>query len=206
MSERSGTLLVMLKYPTPGRVKTRMAVTVGPERAAAMYRGWIGEVLCQIQECRSDMRLIGATTGAPREAFSAWEDWVDGWWEQPEGDLGERLDAGFRWAHADVGPVLAIGTDCLELDAGLIRDAVARLTSQDAIFGPSGDGGYYLVGTARYLPGFFQGIRWSSEHTLSDHHDVCRASGWSFDQLAPREDIDTWDDWLAYERRRAGSG
>ena len=100
-----------------------------------------------------------------------------------------------------VGLVVAVGTDCLELDARLVRDAFAILKLHDAVFGPATDGGYYLVGTARHLDGFFNGVRWSSPETLIDHTRRCDSRGFSHDFLPTLADIDTWDDWLAHCRR-----
>ncbi|HSQ58731.1 MAG TPA: TIGR04282 family arsenosugar biosynthesis glycosyltransferase [Gemmata sp.] len=197
----AGRLLVFLKYPEPGRVKTRIAATVGDERAAALYREWIGHVLHALQPLRPDIELIGCIAGASSEHFKEWSPLVEGWCEQVAGDLGTKLDAAFRDAHEAGVPVIAIGTDCLELDASLIREAFAVLAKTDAVFGPATDGGYYLVGTARYLDGFFDAVRWSSHHTLADHLKQCECRGFAFELLPPLPDLDTWEDWLAYCRR-----
>jgi rSAM/selenodomain-associated transferase 1 len=197
----AGTVVVFLKYPEPGRVKTRIASTVGPKRAAALYREWIGAVLNALQPLRPEIAVVGAIDGAGPGQFAEWDALVDRWWSQPAGDLGTRLDAAFRDAHEAGAPVVAVGTDCLELDAQLVREAFAILKTHDAVFGPATDGGYYLVGSSRYLDGFFDAVRWSSAHTLADHTKQCEHRGFSFDLLPPRDDIDTWDDWLAYCRR-----
>jgi rSAM/selenodomain-associated transferase 1 len=196
-----GTVLAFLKYPDPGRVKTRIAATIGEQGAAELYRALIGEVLIALQPLRPEVEVVGAFDGAKPEHFAEWAVLVDRWWPQPAGDLGTRLGAAFRDAHEAGVPVVAVGTDCLELDAQLIRDAFAILRTHDAVFGPATDGGYYLVGTARYLDGFFDAVRWSSSHTLADHTRQCENRGFSFELLPARDDIDTWDDWLAYCRR-----
>jgi rSAM/selenodomain-associated transferase 1 len=195
---RGGTVLVYIKYPEPGRVKTRLAATIGNTEAARLYRCWIGEVLTAVQSLRPEIQLVGAIDGAEAKAFQQWQPLVDGWWQQPEGDLGVRLDAGFRHAHTTGQPVVAIGTDCLELNATLVLDGFAALDRVDAVFGPTVDGGYYLVGTARYLPGFFSGIRWSTPDTLQDHLSRCQEHHWQYQLLPMRQDVDTWDEWLAY--------
>jgi glycosyltransferase A (GT-A) superfamily protein (DUF2064 family) len=127
---------------------------------------------------------------------------VDDWQPQPAGDLGVRLSAGFAMAHARGGLVVAVGTDCPEIDAHVTGQAFELLRDRDAVFGPATDGGYYLVGTARHLPGFFDGVRWSSPHTLSDHLTRCRERAWSVGLLPELADIDTGDDWQAYLARR----
>ncbi len=198
------TILVFAKYPQPGRVKTRLAATAGPEKAAALYRGWVGEVFRALQPLRGRARLVCYFDGAPRASFSDWEGLADDWWQQPPGDLGERLEAGFRRGLA-AGSVVAVGTDCLEMDAALVGAAFDLLAAgHDVVFGPTPDGGYYLVGTSAERPGLFAGIRWSGPDTLSDHLCRCREQDWSFALLPARHDIDTWGDWVAYLERGAG--
>lgn len=194
-------LLVCLRYPEPGKVKTRLAATIGFDRAAALYRDWIGLVLHAMQPLRPRVRVVGFHEGAAVEAFAQWHGLADVWWPQPPGDLGERLEEGFRRAHALGGRVLAIGTDCLDLDAELVRAALDWLEQNDAVFGPAEDGGYYLVGTRTFRPGFFEAVRWSSPHTLADHLTRCRELGLSASLLPTKRDIDTWDDWADYCRR-----
>jgi rSAM/selenodomain-associated transferase 1 len=198
------TVLVFLKYPQPGRVKTRLAATIGPDKAAALYRGWVTEVLTALQPLRGQARLVCYFDGASRASFSEWEGLADDWWEQSPGDLGERLEAGFRRGLAG-GSVIAAGTDCLEMEASLVGGAFDLLAAgHEVVFGPTPDGGYYLVGMSAELPGLFAGIRWSGPDTLTDHLGRCRERGWSYALLPPRHDIDTWDDWTAYLQRGAG--
>jgi rSAM/selenodomain-associated transferase 1 len=200
------TILVLAKYPEPGRVKTRLAATAGPERAATLYRRWIEVVLAALQPLRGRARLVCYFDGAPRASFAAWEGLADDWWPQPAGDLGERLAAGFRRGLAG-GPVIAVGTDCLEMDAALVGGVFDLLAAgRDAVFGPTPDGGYYLVGMSAELPGLFTGVRWSGPHTLEDHLSRCREQGWSYDLLPARHDIDTWADWTDYLKRATVTG
>lgn len=194
------TLLVFLKYPAAGKVKTRIAASIGPERAADLYRQWIALVLAQLQPLRGRVRIIACYDGAPQHAFAPWCSLADEWWSQSVGDLGHRLHDAFEKAYAHEGPVAAIGTDCLELDEHAIREAFDLLAEREVVFGPATDGGYYLVGTARPLPGFFRGIPWSSHDTLSAHVALCRDLGWSVGLLPVRRDIDTWEDWLSHCR------
>lgn len=192
------TLLVLLKYPSPGQVKTRLAESIGTELAAALYRDWIGSVLKIVQPLRKQFRVVGYFDGAFRSDFQSWESMAGKWWPQPAGGLGDKLEAGFARAFLDDQLVAAIGTDCLDLDAALIRRAFVLLESHDVVFGPALDGGYYLVGTRRNLPSFFAGVSWSSHCTLQSHRAVCRQNGWSVAMLPTLRDIDTWEDWQAH--------
>jgi len=192
MSERP-TLLVFLKYPEPGRVKTRLAQSIGPERAAVLYGQWIGTVFQGFQVLRPAIRLVGYFDGASAQAFEAWHALADEWWPQPAGDLGDRLDAGIARAVESGAPVLAVGTDCLEITPELVTEAVRLLAQSDVVFGPSWDGGYYLIGTAAARSELFRSVRWSSQFTLVDHLARCREAGWSVALLPKLHDIDTWD-------------
>jgi glycosyltransferase A (GT-A) superfamily protein (DUF2064 family) len=215
-------LLVFMRYPEAGRVKTRLAEEIGADAAAMLYRDWIGIVLRNVQALRPDMLIVGYIDGATPAQFGDWSAYVDEWLPQPAGGLGERLAAGFDWGFSRGGPVLAIGTDCLEVDATHVFAALAHLLHPpqppsprpsppeagregarmaDAVFGPATDGGYYLVGSRRHVAGFFDGIRWSSPHTLPDHLNRCAELGLRVALLPQLSDIDTLADWQAYRRR-----
>jgi rSAM/selenodomain-associated transferase 1 len=200
------SVLIFLKYPEPGRVKTRLASALGPARAAALYRDWIDAVFSLLQPLRGSTRLIGYFDGASYEAFRDWQALADDWCPQPSGDLSERLAAGFERGFDLGGPVLAVGTDCLEMEADLLLQAFDELSRHDAVFGPTPDGGYYLVGLSTARPALFRSIRWSSPFTLSDHLRCCRERSWSVSLLPVRHDIDTEDDWRAYLLRRERRG
>lgn len=195
-------VIVFLKYPLVGKVKTRLAEGIGASAAANLYRDWIGVVLRNIQAIRPAMRIVGYFDGAPIEQFAGWFAWVDEWLPQPQSDLGDRLSFAFEWGHARGSPVLAIGTDCLELNSSHLVTAVSRLNDHDSVFGPATDGGYYLVGTSRFIPGFFDGIRWSSPNALSDHLEKCEQHGLRVSLLDQLADIDTAEDWQAYQQRQ----
>jgi rSAM/selenodomain-associated transferase 1 len=197
-TRQSGTVLVYLKYPQPGQVKTRLAAVIGAEASAALYRRWIGIVLQQLQPLRPEVTIVGAIDGAKPEDFSPWRGFVDLWWLQPAGDLGTRLDAGFQHFHRQKLPVIAIGSDCLDIGPEIIRLAIMLLSSTDVVFAPSADGGYALVGTSRPLPGLFETIRWSTDRTLHDHLTRCDTNRWTVQFLPMLNDIDTWTDWQAY--------
>jgi uncharacterized protein len=197
----SPLLLVFLKYPEPGRVKTRLADELGADLAANLYREWIGTVLRNMQPIRGSVRIVGYFDGASADQFAEWDRYVDEWRRQPAGDLGTRLADGVEWAHGRGGPVVAVGTDCLDLTAGHVESTLSLLRESDVVFGPTIDGGYFLVGTRTYIPGLFDGVRWSSPHTLSDQLECCRALRLRSCLIEQLADIDTAADWRTYQAR-----
>lgn len=200
-SAAADVVIVFLKDPAAGRVKTRLAARTGHARAVTLYRQWVGEILLAMQPLRAQVRLVGYYEGCEAAVVAGWGELVDDWWPQPEGDLGSRLDHAFHRAHAVAGRVVAIGTDCLDLDADLVREAFDKLRVRDVVLGPTQDGGYYLIGTGTARAELFDNIRWSTGHTFDDQVKRCRAHGCSIALLPARRDIDTWDDWLDYCRR-----
>ena len=195
-------LAVFLKFPTPGKVKTRLAAGLGDEQAASLYRQWITDVLNPLQVLRPASAILGYFTGAEADGFSPWSHLVDEWLPQPAGDLGRRLDFAFQTLHRRFAKVAAIGTDCLDLSADLVTLCFQKLDAAEVVLGPSSDGGYYLIGTSRRRPGLFDGVRWSSNQTLRDQLQVCTNNGWNVEMLPVRSDIDTWEDWREHCLRK----
>jgi hypothetical protein len=196
---------VFIKSPKPGEVKTRLAAEIGAQAACELYRGWVGQVLQSLQSLRADgWRVVGFITGGPASDFGAWAGLVDDWLGQPPGDLGARLAGGFTATFAAApkpSGVFAVGTDCLEVDAALCRQAATTLESRDLALGPAHDGGYYLIGCRREWPGLFDGIRWSSPDTCQDQRRRAEELGATVGLLPALADIDTLPDWQAWQRR-----
>ena len=195
----SGSILVFLKEPRPGAVKTRLAASIGAVQAAQLYAQWTTAILDAIQPLRAAVSLIGYYAGDQNAVQRRWGPLVDQWLEQPEGDLGARLDFGFAKTLA---PCVAIGTDCLDVDVAILQQAFSHLERTDAVIGPAGDGGYYLLGLRRFVEGLFDGVEWSSPRTFRQQCEALRRAGMTIAELPMLDDIDTIDDWLAYQKRR----
>lgn len=171
---------------------------MGNTRAAALYQEWITQILVSLQPLRGKLRVVGYYAGE-RAALEKWSHGVDEWLPQPEGDLGARLQWGFSRPPDE--KVLALGTDCLEVDSDLLAQALDALDTYPVVLGPAHDGGYYLVGAKNAPSNLFQRVRWSSPYTFDDQCQRCDALGQSYQLLPSRADIDTWDDWVAYCQR-----
>ncbi len=196
-------LLLFLKFPTPGRVKTRLAAGIGPEAAADVYRLLVARVLANLAGVEADVRVLFD----PPDTREATLNWIRPqlpladfpaveFLAQAEGDLGHRLARGFSDAFkAGYTQVAAIGSDCITLTAEILGKAWVSLESTDTVFGPTQDGGYYLVGTRSFQPALFRGIPWSSETTLSATLTAATDAGLTATMLTRLSDIDTFDDW-----------
>lgn len=192
------TLLVFAKAPQPGRVKTRLAADIGPERAAELYREMGRAVVGSVARGPYRTVICYDPPGA-RNAVRAWLGPVAGadaeFRPQAPGGLGARLREAFREAFREGGgPVCAIGTDAPDVDASLVRRAFRALRDRDVVVGPATDGGYYLVGSAREEPELFREIPWSTGEVLERTRRRARRLGWSVAELPPLSDVDTIDD------------
>lgn len=161
------TLVVMLKEPRPGRVKTRLGRDIGMVPAVWWFRHQVRRLLREV----SDPRWATVLAVSPDHAGLQSRVWPCAFarWPQGQGDLGARMARMMR--SAPPGPVCVIGADIPDIRARHIAAAFASLGAHDAVFGPSFDGGYWLVGMKRTRampPNLFKNVRWSTEHALAD--------------------------------------
>lgn len=184
-------LVIMLKEPHPGRVKTRLGRDIGMVGAAWWYRHHLASLLRQLDDPRWQIVLAVAPDrqGLQSRIWPAHLPRI----AQGRGDLGARMK---RQLAASNAPVLIIGSDIAGLDRAVIARCFALLARHDMVLGPAPDGGYWAIGAHRLgrpLPRrLFEGVRWSTPHTLAD---TLVSLGDAQHALAPmREDIDTLAD------------
>ena len=189
----------MARHPALGQGKTRLASSIGPAAALAVYH----ELLACARAAAAGVAatrtvwLAGAPTpGAP--------DYWPGCAQhpQPPGDLGQRMQAAFAAAFAaGATRAVIIGTDCPELTTNLLASAFAQLDAHDVVLGPALDGGYYLLGMKTLVPDFFLNKAWSTAQvrpaTLADAARL----GLRVALLPPLADVDTAADLAAWRAR-----
>lgn len=162
-------LLVFVRAPRRGTVKTRLAAALGADAALAVYRRLAEHTLATARELAGDGVAL-RVHHAPADAGEEVRAWLgDGpcYLPQGGGSLGERMEEAFRLAFADgARRVVIVGSDLPGLSAGLLRRAFAALREREAVVGPARDGGYYLLGLARPVEGVFRRIRWSTPEVL----------------------------------------
>ncbi len=195
-------LLIFLRYPEAGRVKTRLIPRLGQDGAAELYRRMAEHVLRQARLV-GRARLGCAAFVDPPERLEEARRWIGPEWaerrwpvlSQEGGDLGRRLAAAFDWAFAS-GPrrAVAIGTDCLDATTQVLNGAFDALSSADAVLGPALDGGYYLLGLSRRIPEAFQGIEWSTTGVFDATKRRLAVAGASIRELEVLRDLDTPED------------
>jgi hypothetical protein len=194
---------VFLKAPRPGRVKTRLAKTLGAEAACAAYRHLVETLLHRLANL-DHVDLCHAPDEAEQEILP----WLRPGWRtttQGAGDLGERLDRAFRNAFASGSRrVLVIGSDCPEITTADLEAGWSALESHDVVLGPAVDGGYWLVGLRAPQPSMFDAMPWSTSAILPATLDRCAAAGLTVQLLRTLADVDTEEAWRAYLLARQG--
>ncbi|MBO9447644.1 TIGR04282 family arsenosugar biosynthesis glycosyltransferase [Ruegeria sp. R14_0] len=161
------TLVIMVKEPRPGRVKTRLGRDVGMVGAAWWFRHQTRALIRRLRDPRWQIVLAVAPD---REGLTSriWPADLPRA-AQGRGDLGDRMGRMLRGMPP--GPVCLIGADIPGITRGHIARAFSGLGRAQFVFGPAPDGGYWLVGAQRYvaLPtSLFRNVRWSTETALAD--------------------------------------
>ena len=182
-------LIVFVKEPRPGRVKTRLAGDIGRVEAAWWLRHRLSSLLRRVGRdprwrtllCVAPDAAAGGRAFPPEFPHMA----------QGGGDLGARMRRALT--APPPGPVVLIGADIPAIRAHHIARAFALLGPREAVFGPATDGGYWLIGLrrgARPLPaGALAGVRWSSAHALADSR--ASLAPLSIGQADTLRDVDT---------------
>ena len=193
-------LVAFAKTPRLGRVKSRLAADVGAVAATAFYRRTLGSVLPPL--ARDGRWRCWLAVTPDRDAHDG-RLWPAGWRPIPQGggDLGQRMARPLR--HLPPGPVVIIGTDVPDIRPRHVAAAFRALGDNDAVLGPSTDGGYWLVGLGRRpcTPALFEGVRWSTEYALAD--TLANLKG--VRKVALLETLDDIDDGAALARWRRGT-
>ena len=198
------TVLIFLKAPAEGAVKTRLASGVGDARALAIYRWLVERQLAAIPRGWSVEVHYAPGTPAAAAAMRSWLGEASGrsYWPQPEGDLGARLQAATAAAFGrGAAAVFLIGGDCPELNETRLRSAAAALADHEAVMGPARDGGYYLLGMRAPRLDLLRHITWSTARVAEQTRERAAAAGIPLAELESLADVDTAEDWAPWDSR-----
>ncbi len=190
-------LIIFVKNPIEGQVKTRIAKTTGNGKAVEIYR----ELLQYTHDVAESLPAAEYAKTVYYGDYINPDDLWNGWTKarQPQdGDLGDRMKQAFREQFAlGASRVVIIGSDCLALQPRHLEVAFAALSTRDVVIGPSTDGGYYLLGMNVLYEQIFDGMPWSQLELLNQTKSLLKAGSISFTLLEPLTDIDEWKDYRA---------
>ena len=195
-------LIIFVKAPRPGKVKTRLAAVLGETVACAAYCRMVAVLRGRL----SSLNTVSLCFSPP-EAAEEVRLWLQAGGDlvpQSAGDLGERLKDAFAGAFARGDRrVVIIGSDSPAITQGDIELAWTALNSHEIVLGPARDGGYWLIGLRQPQPQLFQNMVWSTPKVLRETLERASASGLSVKLLHELDDIDTAADWEQFLRDEA---
>jgi len=187
------TLLIFIRNPQLGKVKTRLAKTLGDEEALRIYRILLEKTRSAAQACEAERYLFYS------DFVDEQDDWSPAFFLkkiQHSGDLGSRMESAFHQAfESGAQKAIIIGSDCPELKGETLQQAFNLLDTADFVLGPVPDGGYYLLGMSTLDSSVFQNIEWSTETVRARTIEKIIAAGKSFALLTMLSDVDTEEDW-----------
>ncbi|MBC6990274.1 MULTISPECIES: TIGR04282 family arsenosugar biosynthesis glycosyltransferase [Hymenobacter] len=190
-------LLIFARHPELGRVKTRLAQTIGDEAALEVYC----ELLAHTQAAASGVAATRTVWFADAKPAAAPPDlWADYLHQtQGPGDLGAKMHRAFAEAFAaGASAVVIIGTDCPGLTSAHLTTAFDCLATHDVVLGPAHDGGYYLLGMSTLHADLFLNKTWSTASVLAHTLRDATRLGLTVHQLPQLRDVDTAEDLVAW--------
>lgn len=195
VSDERRAVVVMAKVPRPGRVKTRMGLP--GESASRLYRELLQAVLTGVDRARARLEFdrVLAVALSPEDVPTDAEALAPPGWRavlQRGDDLGARIQRARDDAGAD--RVVVIGSDAPTLPSERILEAFEALDRVPAVFGPTEDGGYYLVGLRGPSERLFAGIPWSTERVMEATRQAARGAGIAWEELPAWYDVDRPED------------
>lgn len=180
-------ICVFAKPPLPGRVKTRLARTVGSGPAADLALAFLRDTWSTVRaldwaDCviaTTDVRAMAAAAPGGSEI-----------WPQGTGDLGDRMTRVLRRALRSHEAAIVIGTDVPDLPANRLASTRRLLRTHEAVLGPADDGGFYLLGLTRCPPQLLAGLAWSQPRTGRDTLARLQGLGLDVATIASWHDVD----------------
>ncbi len=203
MTSDSSAVLLFIKSPEKGRVKSRLAEAIGEDAALHVYKCLVSNTL----ECLKDADYPVRICFYPQDSSAIIENWLGNMYcyaPQHGRDLGERMKSAFVQGFSDgLEKALLIGSDIPDMSIALINEAFKALDTSDAVIGPAHDGGYYLIGfnSPSFLPDIFDGIAWSTDSVFNQTMKVFWKSGLNVQVLRTLSDLDTFDDLQSLFRK-----
>lgn len=191
-------LIIFVKNPVQGKVKTRLANDIGDEKALSVYNRLLAHTESVVRNIDADKYVYYADH---INESDIWSTDIFNKKQQGGDGLGQRMSNAFQELfNKGSKKVIIIGSDCAELQLAILEDAYAELGNADVVIGPARDGGYYLLGMKNFHSQLFEGIEWSTDSVYPKTINKITSSGLNYVTLPELTDIDEIQDvpenWL----------
>ena len=192
-------LIIFARNPELGKVKTRLARTMGNEKVLEIYESLLQHTFSISKNTDAAVFVFVAEEKSKEDTKTdLFQNFTT--IHQEGADLGSRMLHAFTTIFArGYSDICIIGSDCITLTEDHLEEAFTKLGAYDIVIGPSEDGGYYLLGMKRLHPTLFENKTWSTNKVLSETINDISSLQLSYSFLPVLSDIDTEEDWLHYQ-------
>jgi len=203
----SSCIILFVKSPERGKVKSRLASAIGEDKALDIYRAFIHDITGTLKKGNHPITIAFY----PEDSEEAVVKWLGRDFEyltQKGKDLGERMENAFAHSFSRYQRVVLIGSDIPDLTSAVMDEAFSALEKKDAVIGPASDGGYYLIGFRKdsFLPDIFHEIVWGADSVYRETLKIFEKAGHRIHILPEWKDVDTLDDLRSLFMRNRNSG
>lgn len=191
-------LILFAKAPVPGKVKTRLAKTIGIELAAKLHKAFVDDTLEKASSHALETAIdVELHTDAETDAWSSIRVTQR---LQVSGDIGRRMHHALQSALEEGRPqATIIGSDSPTLPISHLLNLLEF--PEDIALGPTEDGGFYAISCRRTNAAMFRSVNWSTGRALADTEFACREAGLSTSRGATWFDVDEYEDLLRLFRQ-----
>lgn len=205
MKTKSASIIIFARYPIEGKVKSRLALTIGNHHAKEFYKMISEKIISETKQIRNSDKYVFYSEEVEKEMVKKWLGRSFLYSHQEGNDLGERMTNAFRkvFSHG-ANKAIIIGTDIPDLSSEIIKKAIKKLDETDLVIGPSKDGGYYLLGMKKFLPALFKNIEYGKNSVFAETISKAEKLNLTYSTLELLLDIDTEEDlinWLNSHNR-----
>jgi rSAM/selenodomain-associated transferase 1 len=167
-------VILFVKFPDKGKVKTRLSQFIGEKLTLDLYKTFVADILDKLDQRHNYNIKIAFYPHNSKRKIIPWLGKQYSYIPQRGKSLGERMANVFKQIFSEgFGKAIIIGSDIPDLPLSLITKAFISLNNRDAVIGPSLDGGYYLIGFRHdaFSPSVFKGIEWGTDAVFSQTLD-----------------------------------
>lgn len=187
-------VIVFAKNPELGKCKTRLAKSIGNEKALEVYEKLIKHTAKTISNVNTSRAVFYSEEIQNQDLL---DDALFQKQVQSQGHLGQKMQAAFEWGFEQgYSKICIVGSDLFELKASDIENAFQELEQNNIVFGPANDGGYYLMGMTQLYKSAFLEKEWSTETVLQKTIEDLQGLNIAF--LETKTDIDTVEDLVKH--------
>ncbi len=201
-------IIIFTKFPEYGKVKTRLAATIGNDKAIKFYKICAENLFDTAAELENSVRVFLFYNSKKNEQkIRKWinRDFI--YFPQTGNDLGEKmLNAFTKVSEEGYEKIVIVGTDIPDISAALLRNAFDELDTSDVVVGPSQDGGYYLLGMKDVYRRLFDKIEWSTSEVFDKTIKKIKKMNLKYSVLPVLQDIDTEMELLKWLNSGDGNG